>query len=364
MRTRLLALIGSAGLVLTLLTALPAIAAYDVTISFPLDQNEFYSPFDGPATLSFAFDPADPPALFHVKVRPLGETAIVKKDYVIDPDTALTNPVEKSLSWGALSTSSDRTYEVVVSVEGGGAGPWTNFFVLHPSLVRITNIAPDPFFPWIDDTYKDTTTVSFALAADATTEARVFQAKAKGKCCASRVLTLALGSQSLGDRTWEWDGRDDAGDNLPKGDYYVKIWAYDGTFPPVLSKPVKVTIARTYRATATKSKLGKAYHHVGPSSSIVLGGGCLTYLTGDGVSILCQGGKISVYWRWRLADDERIVGQHFQLTSLKQDCPRSIRSTGHTRRESRFTETENIDNFRGLCTVSLAKITYSYPVAS
>jgi hypothetical protein len=58
------------------------------------------------------------------------------------------------------------------------------------------------------------------------------------------------------------------------------------------------------------------------------------------------------------------VGQRFELSSAPGDCPRSIRRTGHTEHESWFTEAEDLSDFRGLCTIAVAKITYSYPVAS
>ena len=360
---KMLAAAATIALGATLLTAAPAAAAHVVTsITFPLGQVEFYSPFDGPATITVDVDPADSDATITAKLRPHGGSVIAKHDFFVDNGAA--SPEDFAFSWPALSVSDPTQYDV--SVYRDGVKLLQESFFLHPTLVRITTIAPDPFFPWIDDSYKDTTTVSFILENVADAEARVYEAKTAGGCCVTPpVKTESLGTNlPSGSNAWVWDGRDDSNDNLPKGDYYVKVWADDGTFAPVLSKPVKVSIARTYRATDTKTKLGKNYHHVGDSSSIVLGGGCLTYLTGDAVTILCQGGRISVFWRWGLDADERIVSQRFELTSTKQDCPRSIRSTGHTKHESSFTENENIDDFRGLCTVAEAKITYSYPVAS
>src|SRR5919204_1065616 len=198
MGRRLLALAIVAALGIATLTALPASATHAVTITFPGGNTEFYSPFGGPATIAFAFGGGDPNALFHVRLRPVGGTAILRKDYSIDT-TSQTSPVVKNLSWPSLTAmSGDRSYEVDVTLEGGGAGPWSGFFVLHPKLVRLTDIRPDPFLPWIDDGHKDTTKVSFTLAADATTEARVFAATSGGRCCAARVLTEPLGSRLAG----------------------------------------------------------------------------------------------------------------------------------------------------------------------
>ena len=348
---------------LTLLTAAPAAAAHQVTsIAFPFDQSEFYSPFGGPATITVDVDPAASDATFTWKLRPHGGSVIAKHDFFVDNGGA--DPLVKSVSWPDLSVTDATQYDL--AVYRGTTKLFQESFFLHPKLARITNIAPDPFFPWIDDNYKDETTVTFQLENAADAEARVYAARDSGACCVTPpVTTQAIGNNlSAGTNTWLWDGRDDANANLPKGRYYVKIWADDGIFPPVLSGPHRVTIARTYRATDTKSKLGKNYHHTSPSTALALGGGCLTYLTGDGVSILCQSGEMSVSWRWHLAADERIVGQRFELSSLKKDCPRAIRSTGHTKHESRFTETENLNDFRGLCTIDTARITYSYPVSS
>jgi hypothetical protein len=365
MRRHSLALAGIVALGISSLTALPASASHAVTIAFPDGGTEFYSPFGGPAAISFAFDLADPPALFHVRLRPVGGTAILKKDYSINPTTQ-TSPVVKTLLWPALSTeNTDRSYEVLVTLEGGGAGPWSAFFVLHPKLVRITEVKPDTFLPWIDDGFKDTTTVRFELAADAVAaEARVFRATASGRCCGASVLTDPLGPLPAGSDTWEWDGRDDLGGNRPKGDYFVRIWADDGAIASVVSTPVEVSIARTYRAKGTKSKPARRFHHLGPSTSTALGGGCLTYESIGNLIVLCQGGKMSVYWRWGLSPSERIVNQSFVLDSSSADCPRKIRSTSHTKHESAFTVNENLNNFRALCSLRTAKIVYSYLQAS
>lgn len=360
MRRRLLALAGTAALGISAFTAAPASAAHAVTIAFPDGNTEFYSPFDGPATITYTFDPADPPALFHVRLRPVTGTAILKKDYSINPTTQ-TSPVVKTLFWPALSReNTDRSYEVVVTLEGGSAGPWSAFFVLHPKLVRITEVKPDPFLPWIDDDFKDTTTVRFELAAGADAEARVFRATASGRCCAAQVRTEHLGSLPAGPNTWEWDGGNDLGEDQPKGDYFVRVRADDGLIASALSNPTKVSIARTYRAKATKSKPARRFHHLGPSTSTALGGGCLTYESIGNLIVLCQAGKMSVYWRWGLSPAERIVGQSFVLDSSSADCPRKIRSTSHTKHESAFTVNENLNNFRALCSLRTAKIVYSY----
>ena len=362
---RFIALTGSAALAIALLTAMPASAAHGVAIAFPDGNSEFYSPFGGPATITFTIDRADVDDTFKIRLRPHGGTVIHSQEVFVDNgDLDGTKAVE--FDWPALSVLKPRLYDV--AVYRNGAFVTAESFFLRPKLVEITEIKPDPFLPWIDDGYRDTTTVSFTLAADADAEARVFKATGTGKCCADLVHTDAAGLTGLnpGENTWTWDGRGSgsfAGD-LEKGDYFVRIWADDGVIASAISKPMKVTIARTYRAKETKSKPALNFHHQGPSSATALGGGCLTYESGGNLIVLCQSGKMSIYWRWGLSSDERIVSQSFVLESSADDCPRSIRSTSHTKHESAFTVTEDKADFRALCSLSTAKITYSFLKAS
>jgi hypothetical protein len=361
MRRRLFALTGSAAIVIALLTAMPASAAHTVAIAFPDGNSEFYSPFGGPATVTFTVDPSDVDDTFKIRLRPNGGSVIHSEEvFVNKEDLDGTTVVE--FDWPALSVSNPRQYDVAVFRDGAEVA--VQSFYLRPRLVQITDIKPDPFLPWIDDGYRDTTTVSFTLAADADAEARVFQATGTGKCCADlvRTDTAGLTGLSAGENVWVWDGQGSGAfsGTLPKGDYFVKIWADDGAIASVISKPMKVTIARTYRATATKEKPAKNYHHIGPSSSTALGGGCLTYVSVGNLIVLCQAGKISAYWRWGLSSAERIEKQSFVIDSTAEDCPRSIRSTSHSKHESVFTVNEDKPDFRALCSISTAKITYSY----
>ena len=361
MRKRLLALAGTMALGISALTALPASAAHTVTIVFPGGGAEFYSPFDGPATITVTIDPADVDDSFKARLRPTGGTVIASTEFFVDSDDP-DGAHEATFSWPALSVSNPKQYDVAVYRDGAQIA--VESFFLYPKLVQITEVKPNPFLPWIDDGIKDTTTVSFDLAVGADAEARVFRATTSGRCCAGQVLTEPLGSLPTGGNTWEWDGRDDLGANQPKGDYYVRIWADDGAIASAVSNPSKVSIARSYRAKATDSKPARRYHHLGPSTSTALGGGCLTYESIGNLIVLCQAGKMSVYWRWGLSSAERIVSQSFVLDSSSADCPRKIRSTSHTKHESAFTVNENLNNFRALCSLRTAKITYSYLQAS
>jgi hypothetical protein len=170
---------------------------------------------------------------------------------------------------------------------------------------------------------------------------------------------------AAGNNTWGWDGTGEgayAGD-LPKGNYFVRVTATDPEGITRSSTPVKVAIARTYRATKTKSKTASAYHHVGPVTPLVIGGDCIVYRTNGDLEILCQGGRVSVYWRWGLSPAERIERASFVLDTV-EGCPRSIRRTGHTKHESSFTMNENLVGAAGDCLLTTARITFSYPQAS
>jgi hypothetical protein len=81
MRTRSLPVGAAIALAISLLTALPASAAIDVqSITFPGNESEFYSPFDGPATITFSFAGGENNATFNVRLRPAGGTAVYQED--------------------------------------------------------------------------------------------------------------------------------------------------------------------------------------------------------------------------------------------------------------------------------------------
>jgi hypothetical protein len=361
MRTRLLTLGIAMALGAGLLTASPAAASHTVLIEFPGGSGEFYSPFSGPATIRFTIDPTDFDATFSLRLRPAGGTAVHTETAFVDAQDADGTKVV-AFDWPAVSVNNPRTYEVVV-YRSGGPLVQSESFLLRPRLVTITSVSPTPFFPWIDDLYKDETHVRFALAADAAAEARVYRPKTTGKCCGALVRNDGLGNLSAGDNSWDWNGRNNNGDNLVKGNYFVRVLADDGSVAPVLSKATKVAIARTYRATKTKSKTASAYHHVGPVTPLVLGGGCIIFRSNGNLQVLCQGARVSVYWGWGLSSVERIERASFVLDTV-EGCPRSIRRTRHTKHVSSFTMNEDLVGASGDCHLVTAKITYSYPKAS
>ena len=148
----------------------------------------------------------------------------------------------------------------------------TESFSLNPRLVRITSASPNPFLPWIDDDIKDESTITYQLLADSQPLiVRVYKANASGHCCGAKVREDNENNVMEGTRTWVWDGRGDGGGLQGKGDYFVRITAEDPAHVVKTSKPYKVSIARTYRATDTMQKSATAYHHIGPVTAYLLG---------------------------------------------------------------------------------------------
>ena len=359
MRTRSLPVAAAIALAFGLLTALPAAAVYeDPVITFPGGTSEFFSPFSGPATVTFTFDADSSDATFELRLRPLGGSAIREKQVFIDPDTQ-TSPREVSFSWPALSVTSARTYQVAVYRGGNLQGSPESFHLLPP-LAVITGATPNPFLPWIDDGYKDETRIRFTLAADADAEARVFKANGSGKCCGSLIREDQLGSLGAGSNHWDWDGQGEGSfaGNRPAGKYFVKIWADDGTAPPAISKPKKVSIVRTYRTTAIKTKPGTAYHHT-TESATVRGGDCFVHALGGFLQVDCHGSRMSVFYRWGLGSAQRIESASFVIDNSQNECGPSRRDPGHSSHESFLTVTDSVSGVTS-CRIVTAKITYSY----
>jgi hypothetical protein len=368
MRKRLLPVGVAMALALGLLTAAPAQAAYAATISFPGGNTDFYSPFDGDASIQFDFNDfndvvPDPSQLFRVRIRPVGGALIKSTPFSVNPATQ-SSPVTKTFSWPALSTNTDKAYEVLVNPDGQPNIAVASF-ILHPRLVTIGTATPNPFLPWIDDGIKDTTNVKFTLGGDADAEARVYRPKTDGKCCGALVLTDSTGLNNLspGIHTWTWDGQGEGANagNLSKGDYFVKIAATDPSAVTKISKPLKVTIARTYQDRATMQKDGMLMHHTGPVSSYRRGGNC--FVSKDGTDrdlwITCLSASFTVYWRWALPTGSSIVSASFTYVPGSSGVCNGKK--GHTKIDSTL-KVGGVGQFH--CRVDKAKITYSHPVPS
>ena len=362
MRKRLFPAGAAIALVLGFLTANPAVAAYTVdSITFPGGGTDFYSPFSGPATITFMFDGSENDATFNLRVRPQGGSVVHTENVLVDADDPNGFQV-KTFNWPALSVNAPRTY--VVAVYRNNVLVSSENFQLRPRLAIITGATPNPFLPWIDDGYKDETRIRFTLAAAATAEARVFKANSSGKCCGSLIRNADLGSLSAGANQWDWDGQGEGtfAGNRPAGNYFVKIWADDATLPPAISKPKKVSIVRNYRATAIRTKPGTAYHHT-TESALVRGGDCFVHAQGGYLQVDCHGGKMSVFYRFGLGSAQRIESASFVIDNANNECGPNRRAVGHSRHESFLTVTDAVSGITS-CRIVTAKITYSYLQAS
>ena len=362
MKARLLSLATATALAISLLTAAPASAGYSASVTFPDGNTEFYSPFGGPASIEFNFLPGDPSRVFRVRLRPVGGTAIKTRYFSINPATQ-TSPQIRQFSWTALSTGSDKPYEVLVNIDGQPIMAQATF-ILRPRLVSIVSATPNPFLPWVDDDYKDETTIRFKLVETSQpTEAHVYRPNSQGNCCGAEVRFADLGTRVPGAalETWVWDGRDDSNSLLAKGDYFVRIRAEDPANVVRWSKPFKVTIARTYRQLATLQKNGILMHHTGPVTSYRRGGNC--FVTKDETDrdlwITCLSASFTVYWRWNLPTGGRIESVSFAYVRVSSEICNGKK--GHTTTDS-FLRVGGVGQFR--CRVDKAKITYSRPVQS
>ena len=358
MRKRLVPAGAATALVLGLLTAGSASANYVVeSITFPGGGSEFYSPFSGPASITFTFDGSENDATFSLRIRPAGGSAVHTENVLVDADDPAGFQT-KTFNWPALSVNSARTY--VVAVYRNDVQITNESFLLRPRLAIITGVTPNPFLPWIDDGYRDEARIRFTLETGADAEARVFKANGSGKCCGSLIRDESLGNLGAGANQWNWDGQGEGSfsGNRPAGSYFVKIWADDGTLPPAVSKPKKVRIVRSYRASALKSKPGTSYHHT-TESALVRGGDCFLHDQGTFLQVDCHGAKMTVYYRFGLDSDERIESASFVIDDPNNECGPARRNPGHSRHESFLTVTHSVSGITS-CHIETARITYSY----
>ncbi len=252
----------------------------------------------------------------------------------------------------------------MVAVYRNGNFVTSESFQLLPRLVSITGASPNPFLPWIIDGIKDTTTITYKLAAASNpTIIRIYKGNADGKCCGAQVFEHNDGSHPAGMNTYSWNGKtaEVGGSLLPKGPYFVKVTAEDPENVVKTSRPYKVSIARTYRQLATMQKNGILMHHAGPVTSYRRGGNCFTTKdeTDADLWITCLSASFTVYWRWNLPTGGRIESVSFVYVHVSSEICNGKK--GHTTTDS-FLKVGGVGQFR--CRVDKAKITYSRPVAS
>ncbi len=342
-------------LVAGIVSAVPASASFGAVIHLP--EGVAYSPFGGPATVTFVFDGADPAAVFTLRLRQPGQGTVRQKDVLVDPAVD-DSPHAVPFSWPDLSVETATDYVIDVRPQAGGSAITSEGFAVYPRMIADPRAKPSTFYPLIEDGYKDTTTIRFTLAVDTiATTVTVFRADAEGRCCGTAVRTADLGPRAAGTRRWVWDGTRDDASPVPKGRYFVRVRGTDAGDVSASSRALKVEVATgTIRETATKRKVGSAYARAADERQTAIGGDCnVTRDTGSKTAfVLCANAEISLFWKWRLGTGERIESVAFSLDAGAFGCRTK---KGHTRTESylRVIPTST-------CTVTAAKITYSYPV--
>jgi hypothetical protein len=352
---RTAAAIAVLGLAAALLVATPALAAFGAIVELP--ASEAYSPYGGPATVTFTFAGSDPATIFVIRLRQPGHGTIKEKVVLVDP-ALQTSPLEVPFSWKERSVTKPTDHVVDVRRQDGGPVITGETFTLLPPLVSDLSATPDPFYPLVQDGYKDDTTIRFHLAADTTaTAVHVFADDAYGRCCGTEIRTEDLGQLPAGTRSWVWDGTKDDVTQAPKGTYFARIAATDTGAVSMLSKPLKVEVTKgKIRAFATKTKHGSAYSGLTGQQQTAIGGSCIvgkdTFAHEAG--ILCANAAVSLFWNWGLKNGERIESVSFEDHGGAYPCRRS---TSHTTTRSFFrvkappTVT---------CFVETATIRYSY----
>lgn len=348
-----------------LLTATPALASYTLSnIRFPNGATTFFSPFSGPADITFNFNGSDdagaddPTATFILRLRYENGATIYSDDVTITQGSV--SPKTVQFSWPALNVTSTTKYQVAVYRSNGSTQLGTaRTFTLKPRLVKITSITPDPFFPTINDGYKDTTNVTYELLANSNPiVVRIFAADTGGGCCGSVVREVTqFVNRVAGTYHYIWNGKDDGGVVLPEGDYWVQITATAYTGIDGASVPVHVSLDRYYRVTQTATKNGIAYHHKGPTTVLRSGGTCALAkdtATAD-LRIRCKNARVRVFWRWNLPAGGEITQVAFDLIPVP----------GYTCGASKgFIGTDSFLQVGALgqrrCRVDKARITYTY----
>jgi hypothetical protein len=339
----------------SLWVSVPAFASFGAVVD--LGGTTFYSSFRGPATVTFTFGSSDPATIFRVRIREPGHAAIAKQDVLVDPSTQ-PSPHTVSFSWPKLSVSSPTDYVVDLRRQDDGSVITTAPFTLLPPLVTDLSARPSPFYPLVQDGYKDTTRIAFSLSADnAATVLHVYAGDTYGRCCGTEIRTATLGPLAAGAHRWTWDGRRDNATFPPKGTYFVRVTATDTNAVSATSKPLAVDLTSgLIRLSAKKRKAGSGYAGTADEQDLP-GGNCYVTRnkTARSVEILCTNAAISVYWTWGLKPGERIESARFAIDAGYYGCHKEV---SHTKRRSILRVSSPPTSS---CTVTRATITYSYP---
>jgi hypothetical protein len=339
------------------LMAVPASAAFAAIVGLP--ASTVYSPYGGPVAVTFTFASDDPATIFVVRIRQPGHGALETKNVLVDP-AIQTSPQQVDFSWATMSVSAPTDYTIDVRRQDDNALVTSETFTLLPKLVSGLSATPSPFYPLIQDGYKDQTKIGFSLAADATDAVvHVFNDDVYGRCCGSEIRSENLGPLGAGAHTWVWDGLKGNASAAPKGTYFVKVEATDLAATTAVSKAQKVVVTKgMIRRTSTKTKQGRAYARVGDAQDTALGGNCFVSknATTHAADITCANAKISVYWNWGLKPGERIESVSFVIDGGVWGCHKTL---DHTRTQSILRVHSPPAS---TCRVMSAKIAYSYRV--
>lgn len=365
MRKRSVAAVAVFTILIGLLTATPALATYSASIRFPNGATTFFSPFSGPAEVTFNFDDVlpglDPATTFNVRLRYENGATIHSQNFTITPQVG-SSPDTVQFSWPALNVTQNTRYEV--AVYRGTTQLRERLFTLRPRLVKITSIAPDPFFPTINDGFKDTTDITYQLLANSNPVViRIYAATTGGGCCGTLVREVTqFVNRVAGTYHYIWNGRNGGGVVQPEGDYWVQITATAYTGIDGTSVPAHVSLDRFFRVNGTATKNGIAYHHKGSTVVLRSGGTCaLDRLTAAAdIRIRCRNARVRVFWRWTLPSgptitQAEITGVSFALIRVSgYTCGATM---GHVGSDS-FLQVGAIGQRR--CRVDKARITYTY----
>jgi hypothetical protein len=356
MRKRTIPLLAAATVLIGLMTAPAAHASYLVSsILFPHGAVTFYSGFAGPATIRFSFNDytsaqagVDQPKTFQLRLREQGGGTLHTQNVSITP-SAETSPQDRSFSWPALQTNVQKKYEV--AVYDGTTQKKYRAFTLKPYLVKITSISPDPFFPTIDDGFKDTTRIEYHLVANSNPVDLYI------KSGGTELRHVHWDNRVAGNYGYTWNGENAANVVQPEGVYTVFIQATDSgqVFDQSQSN---VVLDRFFPATGSKVQEGTTFHHRDPTTVLRSGGTCtLARLnTPKDLRINCTNARVRVYWRWTLNElDAAIQTQTFNLVAVPgYTCGAAIGRTGN----DTWIQVGAVGQRR--CRVDKARITYSF----
>ena len=361
MRKRTLPLALGITVVIGLLTAPAAHAAFSVAeIAFPGGAVTFYSGFTGAGTsIRFTFDDTcDPPGTcdaqttFSLRLREQGGPTVYSESVTINP-AVTDSPHTVPFDWAALHTNVQKKYEVAVFQNGVATPKRVRAFTLKPYLVNITSISPDPFFPTIDDGFKDTTTISYHLAANSNPVEVIIKSGSTELVHQTRPNLVARTQPYV----FTWDGENAANEVQPEGVYTVIVQATDSG-QVFYSTQSTITLDRFFPATGSKVQEGTAFHHRGTITVLRAGGNCtLARLnTPKDLRINCSNARVRVYWRWTLGEpDAAIQSQTFNLVAVPgYTCGATTGRTGN----DTWIQVGAVGQRR--CRVDKARITYSF----